>query len=250
MDVAMNTELDEIESDESDSEYSDSGCDVDDVDGTACTVPAAICQKKPLRSIETLIIFDWDDTLLPSTWIQQQGLRLTEDSVPTEQQRVQLKELSLRVARTLRAAKRQGRVVLVTNAERGWVELSCRKFCPWLFPALEGLKILSARSEYEIQGITSPFEWKYLAFENEITTWSARISPCSATNVVSVGDAGHERQALLRAAKGLPNCRAKSVKLVERPGVPQLLNQHELLGVCLRQIVRHEGSLDLCFKFS
>jgi hypothetical protein len=33
-------------------------------------------------------------------------------------------------------------VVLVTNAERGWIELSCQKFMPTLFPSLENVKAL------------------------------------------------------------------------------------------------------------
>ena len=46
-----------------------------------------------------------------------------------------------------------GDFVIVTNAERGWVELSCRKYFPWLLPTIDGLKILSARSSYEQPGI-------------------------------------------------------------------------------------------------
>ena len=37
-------------------------------------------------------------------------------------------------------------VVLITNAERGWIELSCQKFLPTLFPVLESVKASSAHS--------------------------------------------------------------------------------------------------------
>jgi len=232
---------------------SDSECDSDaasDVCMDQGDFAAEASKARRPRKEETLMIFDWDDTLLPSTYIQQQGLKLTDDSQPTPEQWEHLKEISLGSAISLRAARRRGRVVLVTNAERGWVELSCRKFSPWLLPLLDGLKVLSARSEYEHRGVTSPFEWKYLAFESEINNWNSLISADAITNIISIGDAGHERQALMRAAKGVPNCLAKSVKLVERPGVSQLRKQHELLSVCIGEIVRHAGCLDLCFKFS
>lgn len=235
--------LEEISSDSDDDFEDEMDCD----EGES---RASAPQRRARVASNDLLLFDWDDTLLPSTYLQQQGLRLTEESRPTEEQWAQLKELSLAALRTLSTAKRQGHVVLITNAERGWVELSCRKFSPWLLPALEGVKVLSARSEYEHQGIASPFEWKYLAFENEIASWNTYISSSpTIASIISIGDAGHERLALLRAAKYAPNCRAKSVKLVERPGPPQLMKQHELLGDCLRHIVRHEGNLDLCFKF-
>eukprot|EP00929_Paragymnodinium_shiwhaense_P040295 TRINITY_DN21053_c0_g1_i2.p1 TRINITY_DN21053_c0_g1~~TRINITY_DN21053_c0_g1_i2.p1 ORF type:complete len:328 (+),score=59.16 TRINITY_DN21053_c0_g1_i2:145-984(+) len=202
------------------------------------------------RRDETLLIFDWDDTLLPSTFIQQAGLKLTDDSQPTEEQWEQLRIVSLASLRTLKAAKRLARVVIVTNAERGWVEMSCRKFSPWLYHALDGVRVLSARSQYEQPGVTSPFEWKYLAFESEISNWTAWFASAAVNSIISIGDAGHERLALLRAAKGFPDCRAKSVKLTVRPTVPVLIKEHELLGTCLKPIVRHEGSLDLCLKIA
>merc|ERR1712194_288192 len=35
---------------------------------------------------ETIVIFDWDDTVMPSSWVQDQGIRLDEGSVPTLEQ--------------------------------------------------------------------------------------------------------------------------------------------------------------------
>merc|ERR1719379_3057192 len=98
---------------------------------------------------ETVLIFDWDDTVLPSWWVQSQGLRLDDDSVVTKWQADQLLEVAKLAAETLRVAKQFGTVVLVTNAERGWIELSCQKFLPPLRASLEGVKLLSARSTYE-----------------------------------------------------------------------------------------------------
>merc|ERR1719460_3349153 len=145
----------ELGSEDSDSDYDDD----DDCDSNSIG---------PFATKDTILIFDWDDTVLPSTWIQEHGLRLDEESQATEEQQVQLNAMADKAMQTLSIAKRHGKVILVTNAERGWIEMSCRKFMPTLLPALESVKILSARSTYEHQGVTSPFEWKYLAFESEI----------------------------------------------------------------------------------
>merc|ERR550532_3221374 len=115
--------------------------------------------------------------MLPSTWIQEQGLSLDEDSQPTEEQRAQLQKVAERAAQTLCVAKRHGKAILVTNAEHGWIELSCQKFMPSLYPFLLDVKILSARSMYEHQGVASPFEWKYLAFEHEIHCFYEAFAP-------------------------------------------------------------------------
>jgi len=197
----------------------------------------------------TLLIFDWDDTVLPSTWIREKGLRLDEESMPTEEQRASLNAVAEAATATLRLAKRYGQTVLVTNAEQGWIELSCKKFMPSLLPMLEGVKLVSARSTYEERGVTSPFEWKFLAFDVEISEFAmGSAAAVQRKNIISVGDSAHEREALIRATQCMPECFTKSLKFAERPDLDQLLTEHELIGGCFSHIVHHDGNLDLCIK--
>jgi len=199
---------------------------------------------------ETVMIFDWDDTVLPSSWVQEQGLRLDGESPLSAVQKEELAALAKLTTETLRMAKRLGTVVLVTNAERGWIELSCQKFLPSLYPVLENVKQISARSEYERPDLPSPFEWKLRAFESEI----GRLFPRQPgdeprrKNILSFGDGVHEREALIHATAQLHNCRTKSLKFVERPRIEQLRKQHALLARCVKRIVHHDGNLDLCLK--
>jgi len=200
---------------------------------------------------ETMFVFDWDDTVLPSSWVQGQGLRLDSGSTLSAEQAEQLAEVADVAAKTLRAAKRHGSVVLITNAERGWIELSCLKFLPKLCPILEDVRIVSARTTYEGPASPSPLDWKLNAFEVEINrhfTKGGVNDKSRRKNVFSLGDSVHEREALLRATTLAPNCRAKSLKFVERPDVSQLCKQHELITGSFEQMVHHDGNLDLCIR--
>jgi len=226
----------EIGSEDSDSDYSDDDCDSNALGG--------------FRIEDTILIFDWDDTVLPSTWIQEQGLRLDDESVLNEEQIAALTHISGFAARTLNHAKRYGKVVLVTNAERGWIELSCQKFMPQLYSVLSDIKILSARSTWEHQGVASPFEWKYLSFEGEIHGFYGDVSTEQRRNIISFGDSAHEREALIRVTERIPSCRTKSLKFVERPEIDQLVKEHELISGCFKYIVNHDGNLDLCIRCS
>jgi len=199
----------------------------------------------PFSVEETLFIFDWDDTLLPSTWVQQQGLRLDKSSTPTDAQFDQLQRMADASALTLQRAMQRGRVIIVTNGEQGWVELSCWKFMPSLAPLLEGILIVSARSTYEKQGIVSPFEWKLHAFRKEIYGFYSGTSTSVRRNVLSLGDSMHEHMALVNVAQGMLNCRAKSLKFVSFPGLEQLIEQHEVVSSRLDDIVDHDGDLSL-----
>jgi hypothetical protein len=208
-------------------------------------------ELRPFSHEETFFIFDWDDTVLPSAWVQGQGLRLDEDSKVSESQRQQLNQVANVAIETLQVAKQHGTVVLVTNAERGWIELSCQKFMPSLYPVLENVKLLSARTTYESPALSSPLEWKLRAFESEIVrVFGAEdlSEPSRRKNILSLGDSMHEREALLRATAAIPNCRSKSLKFVERPDIGQICKQHSLITGCFDRIVHHDGNLDLCIR--
>jgi len=208
-------------------------------------------QNEKFEKEETFFIFDWDDTVLPSSWVQRQGLRLDEGSRVTPEQRELLATVAEVAAKTLRAARQHGTVILVTNAERGWIELSCRKFMPTLAPMLESIRMVSARTTYECAECRSPLDWKLRAFEAEIEKFfgaDVAMDASKRKNVLSLGDSVHEREALLRAAAVLPNCHPKSLKFVERPDLSQICKQHELINSCFEQVVHHSGHLDMCIR--
>mmetsp|Transcript_14536 Transcript_14536/g.38731 ORF Transcript_14536/g.38731 Transcript_14536/m.38731 type:complete len:351 (+) Transcript_14536:81-1133(+) len=214
---------------------------------SSCDQSAAVAEEVRFSKEQTLFVFDWDDTILPSSWVQRQGLRLDDGASVNQWQRERLSEVAVLAAETLRLAKKHGTVVVVTNAERGWIELSCQRFLPELLPCLESVKILSARSEYERPDLPSPFEWKLRAFAAELGRFFNPVRPaCPARkNVISIGDSAHEREAVLRVTACMRNCRVKSLKFVERPSIDQICRQQEFLATCFTRLVHHDGNLDL-----
>jgi hypothetical protein len=62
--------------------------------------------------------------------------------------------------------------------------------------------------------------------------------------VLSIGDAGHEREAVYRVAQRL-DVTAKSIKLVEQPDVAYLTREHQLIQERLADLLQHEGPLDV-----
>jgi len=210
-------------------------------------------KTRAASSESTLIILDWDDTLLPSSWLLQEGLSIAPDSAqPNEEQRAELGRVASSVIETLQRAKRLGRVEIVTAAEKGWVELTCFKFLPQVFPSLEGVKIVSARSTFEHLASQSANLWKCPAFKREVDEFFGAASTCQPheclkENIISVGDSMHERTALFEVAQGR-DCWAKSVKLMVRPSLEHIVQQHALLHASLKSLTNFVGSLDLRLK--
>lgn len=193
----------------------------------------------------TLIAFDWDDTLTPTSWLPEiadattLGPRLLD----------QMASLSRLVSETLRLASTLGEVVIITDSPPGWVAQSCRTFMPQLSEQVSALRCLA-------RPLGGPADWKTSAFGSECQR---------AKNVVSVGDGPAERAAslLLRAPSGCtagdavaapgggvaPLRRVKSIMLVRRPTCEQLIAEHKMLAAQLANAVGFQGSMDLRVRF-
>lgn len=191
---------------------------------------------------DPLIIFDWDDTLFPTTWLEKQELLLDHTVILEDEERAELSTLAERVICTLQTARACGTVVIVTNAMEGWVEVSCQRFMPSLWPYIAGLRVVSARSTYQDE---LPTEWKCAAFADEVRAHYRMQVAGERRNVVSLGDSLNEQRALVAVTQGVPNCFAKSLKFMDEPHISQLIEQHEFLTSQLQEVVDHEGSLDV-----
>ena len=126
-----------------------------------------------------MILIDWDDTLLCSSFLSQSAhclstplydlsrpLEATDSAEVREAHEVamQLRDLEACVCAVLKQAiAAANRVVIVTNAEHGWCQLSAAKFLPSVVPLLDHLHVVSARSAFEHVFPDSPLRWKYSA---------------------------------------------------------------------------------------
>jgi len=199
---------------------------------------------------DTVIIFDWDDTLLASSFLSSRGYRLDSEMERTpehEQVEQQLRELESAVTSLLTMALTYGAVHVVTNAETGWVQLSAQKFMPGLVPLLSKVTVLSARSTFEPMHPDSPLKWKFFAFQEKLQThYGVDYKPVGAKkNVISFGDSHVEREAVRAVTRSMSMTRCKSVKFAERPSTEQLRRQLELVTNCFHYIHHHDGDLDL-----
>jgi hypothetical protein len=205
-------------------------------------------QKDYARSEETLILFDYDDTLCPSFWAKNLGYTINDDVTnPTHKELFHL--VAVASAGALLEAEKRGKVVIVTNAETGWIELSCRRWMPGLYPTISRFECVSARSTWEPTGLQSPFDWKAMEFVKRIKDF---YSGRSWKNILSLGDSPHERQALQKATAPAigpsKHCRAKTLKFVVRPTPAEIIAQLDTVADALEKLVNHNDSLDLAFN--
>ncbi|CAE7772202.1 unnamed protein product, partial [Symbiodinium pilosum] len=99
--------------------------------------------QKP-KQHQTVIIFDWDDTLLCTSFLnlrQEHGLSHAVERC--------LKEIEAASKKLVQLAQRMGRTFIITNAMSGWVEYSAAKWAPGMLDALQKVPVISARTKFE-----------------------------------------------------------------------------------------------------
>jgi len=240
------------------------GSSMDTKDDHATKAAAAALSSPPTYSPNTVIMFDWDDTLLASSFLSARGYRVDCVESPAllsdASDAAQLRAQEQCVVALLTLALSYGTVNIVTNAETGWVELSAQKFMPAVLPLLSRVNVLSARSTFEPAYPEAPLKWKYYAFHERLRSvfgdacMDGRAGEADIAslpvgdmkkNIVSFGDSHVEREAIRAVTRGVPGWRCKSVKFAERPTVEQLRRQLELVSNCFHYIATHPADLDL-----
>jgi hypothetical protein len=216
---------------------------------TTSQSPPSSTTSGPRSDLKTVIIFDWDDTLLASSFLSSKGYRLDNNMQRCSDVDAQLKQLERSVISVITLALRYGEVHVITNAETGWVQLSAQKFIPGVVPLLEKVTVISARSTYEQQYPEMPLKWKVCAFQDNLAKHFVQADS-NAKNIISFGDSHVEREAVRAVSRSFSNAKTKSVKFAERPSMEQLRRQIDLVTNCFEYIYSHEGDLDLMLTIS
>ncbi|CDW90219.1 UNKNOWN [Stylonychia lemnae] len=191
-------------------------------------------QQKP-KTHQTCIIFDWDDTILCTTYLIPYPSLLQDPmrKIPQSMQEI-LDSLDDAAENLLIMAKQLGMVFIITNAADGWVEMSSERFLPKVHKLLrEGVKIISARSKFEKLFPHNYQEWKIRAFLEA----QQAMDNDAITNLVAIGDNNIEIEAAYHLASQFQHAFIKTIKFRESPSTQELTKQLKLVANQFEQIV-------------
>ncbi|KAF8818758.1 hypothetical protein IE077_004326 [Cardiosporidium cionae] len=196
----------------------------------------------------TLIILDYDDTLLPTNWVAVHHKIGLNDSIPSLLQN-HLAELSGLAIKTIDFCRKTGRLIVVTNASAEWVVRSGEKFIPAVWNHLKSceIEIVSARDRWQSTGLAQR-HWKLKIFEEAIRyAFEKQAQSGKDCCVISIGDGEGEREACLEMWRqtGVNEWMFKSLKLLAQPTCNQLISEHLLIQQAFPDILKVPQSLDM-----
>ena len=171
-----------------------------------------------------IIIFDWDDTLLPTTFLTKGGC-FYEDMQLTKSDEQKFSELENLVLELLTETVEKGSVYIITNAGLEWVNYSSKRFYPKIIPILDKIKIVSARGEYEKAYPGNSRQWKIEAFLMLQKSVNIKL----VTNIICLGDSLFEMEAGRILASRFTEAFIKTIKFRETPKLDELIKQLKLV---------------------
>jgi len=198
----------------------------------------------------TIILIDWDDTLFPTTWLQVNNIKLTNDDNLINNLYPYFKELDERIYKLFSEMKKYGKIIIVTNAMVRWVHISGRVLKKSYEYIVQNVNIISARDLYQHEHPTDVYKWKENTFVKEIQKF---INHCGKTHsLISIGDADYEYKALinLHGDKNVNNNIKyfKSIKFHPKANIEILVDQIDVLVMHLTDILHSDSHLDLEFN--
>ncbi len=192
-----------------------------------------------------IIFLDWDDTILPSTWLNNFNISLHTD-IPDIYKK-ELETFENTIYKLFSSILEIANIIIVTNAEEKWVIMSSNKFLPKICPLLKKIDIISARDLHYTEYPENPDIWKINVFTNTILQIIDKYSYSdSIIDVISIGDSIYERNAVHYSTyKYKDKIRTKSFKFIDKPNIKQLEKQLGLFNSCLHYILNQQFDLDL-----
>jgi len=184
-------------------------------------------KKKDDNLCQNIFIFDWDDTIMCTTYITPQGYFTEKHLKELELKKnpETFKELEELIIKVLNYAISNGDTYIITNAASGWVEYSTRMFFPSVLSLLSKIIIISARSWFEKEFPKNSKMWKLSCFDEIGKIQNKK----KITNLLVLGDSLIEMEAAYVMAKKFNKCFVKTIKLKDTPSPKQLIKQLSLL---------------------
>ena len=181
--------------------------------------------KRKIPKNNTIIIFDWDDTLLCTSFLSNYNFDI-EEVLKKNNNYELLYKLEKKIFEILSLSIQKGETYIITNAEKGWVEYTSQIFFPSILKLLNHIKIISARDENQNKFPNDIRMWKINSFNNAFR----QFDHDGIINIISIGDSFFEIEASKLLNSKFCNSFIKTVQFVQSIKIEELIDQIELIA--------------------
>ena len=189
-----------------------------------------------------IFIFDWDDTLFPTSWLSSKNYINNNMKLVSQlnlEDQFTLTTYSQKIAVLLEKCLHIGHVIVITNADNGWIKECISKFMPNLVELITRIQCYSAKHLFQETFI--PFYWKVATFSYALRNY---MDEKQQTSIISFGDSEYEKNANKLFCMNYKNCYSKVIKYIENPTITQLEKENDLVCNYINHICNYTGNID------
>lgn len=182
-----------------------------------------------------IFIFDFDDTLFPTTDITDKTKHNKDISINM---------LSDSISNILKKASENGKIFIITNAEKDWVEYCCDNYldCDELE---KNIKNVYSTVDLGFNKNTDHSKWKIEAFDSILKEY---FQDQNEHELISFGDSKYDRDAAFSIGEKYKNVFVKNIFFIHRPTIENLINEHLLVMNMFENIINKKTKLDIIIQ--
>ncbi len=191
------------------------------------------------------VIFDFDDTLFPSSSCQGKHPINILNNSETATSFKKLEVILIAIFDDI--VKLNAELCIITNSSVGWVEYALSHYYPVLYGKYKNIPIIYARHNFNYLSQTDPRIWK---IQSLISSIKQQFLKGNHISIISIGDSEVERDAILEVNKLYPSLLIKNIKFIEKPTITQLYYQWNLLQSQFNNIFNYKHKIDMMMKIN
>jgi HD superfamily phosphohydrolase len=182
-------------------------------------------KKVPKIKKETIFLFDWDDTLMCTHFINLKNQNLTED------EQYIVNNLGKVVWKFLKKCSEYGKIIIMTNSSEEWMKKTAVNFLKINEKMFENIKIISTRDKYLKKGIEKK-KWKEIALNELLLKYGDKIE-----NLVCASDSEKDIEVFKNISKENKEINISTIKFKSKPSPLIMIKEIKYLSNFLYETI-------------
>lgn len=182
-------------------------------------------KKVPKIKKETIFLFDWDDTLMCTHFINLKNQNLTED------EQYIVNNLGKVVSIFLKKCSEYGKIIIMTNSSEEWMKKTAVNFLKINEKMFENIKIISTRDKYLKKGIEKK-KWKEIALNELLLKYGDKIE-----NLVCASDSEKDIEVFKNISKEKKEINISTIKFKSKPSPLIMIKEIKYLSNFLYETI-------------
>jgi hypothetical protein len=182
-------------------------------------------KKVPKIKKETIFLFDWDDTLMCTHFINLKNQNLTED------EQYIVNNLGKVVWKFLKKCSEYGKIIIMTNSSEEWMKKTAFNFLKINEKMFENIKIISTRDKYLKKGIEKK-KWKEIALNELLLKYGDKIE-----NLICASDSEKDIEVFKNISKENKEINISTIKFKSKPSPLIMIKEIKYLSNFLYETI-------------